>query len=756
MQRKDVYESESDDDEVPPPPPPPHLQLLAQTRYMNTVTQFLETDDQKSLASTSQFLHDWHDAATQEGVNKETRTSGGQKYEVETDEESITSSERNTPISLYMAPNDNSVAGGKPVLVIGRSSHVRFDSVSSNNSDMQEISLESFENNGQTSCSNLLRKHETHIDFFPTALDGGICEEETPFDEMISPLSTAPLFPEIPAKVIQSSSVAGDVGLQSETRTSPNKDDEREEVVTDVLQRFTDVTLFEAPLMLTSYMHRLIGRVRGTLTDDGEIKKKKKEKDNIDAVVLSGFKSYGRQRGEGEEEMSIEDLIFSGFTRGLSDKIRDVKKKEELDEDDMEQLIMSSLLKGKVIHDNRAQTTLKNTNKVDDQWPIKIGNKYYSHDEAMEMWTRAKKRSGDEAPVSAVDPSELKDVVLAEIMAERLMEYKKNNSSNWNSSRPKSCGDDDYTKPAGVNSTSLEFKKNNSTNWANFRGNLTDVHIQPNVDKADVYSNPPIANTASSAVKNCNKESDEVVSLDELITRCQNQQNGLKCDDESTEVVVNVKRQEILQMPQSKGSLKMFNEKVQSKNVVVNRGSSETSRFQLGAISERTSQARNLPQKKNLLNDSNTNRDNKKTPVNAVKDEAEQLVPSDGMSCLGTSYGVEVPSMHGTNCKLIKGGKKEYESVLGSQFGTEVLLKPEKVVTARRPRTLASHNMNVKGKPKLSLKTSSFSGVVANVRGSTLKKEKVKAPPVSEVKVKTPKTNLALKTKLGIKKTSKA
>jgi len=108
-------------------------------------------------------------------------------------------------------------------------------------------------------------------------------------------------------------------------------------------------------------------------------------------------------------------------------------------------------------------------------------------------------------------------------------------------------------------------------------------------------------------------------------------------------------------------------------------------------------------------------------------------------SHMGSAYGVEVTSLRGTSGNFINGkgsseqvklgsvGKGSCEqSVLGSQYGTEVLFKPskkKKVSTRRKSRTLTRHNMGIK--------TASSSGAkgqssVTTLRQTTKKKSILK------------------------------
>jgi len=112
-----------------------------------------------------------------------------------------------------------------------------------------------------------------------------------------------------------------------------------------------------------------------------------------------------------------------------------------------------------------------------------------------------------------------------------------------------------------------------------------------------------------------------------------------------------------------------------------------------------------------------TSRNNVPTPIKTNngnvhnKQETDSVAGNDSIpSHMGSMYGVEVTSLRGMSCNFINGksseqikiggeksvGKDCEQSVLGSQYGTEVVFKVKKVATARKPRTLASHNMGVK------------------------------------------------------------
>lgn len=164
--------------------------------------------------------------------------------------------------------------------------------------------------------------------------------------------------------------------------------------------------------------------------------------------------------------------------------------------------------------------------------------------------------------------------------------------------------------------------------------------------------------------------------------------------------------------------------------------------------------------------------------------ETDSVAGKDSLpSHMGSAYGVEVTS--GMSCKFINGksttttgggksgmmpsqGNNCEQSVLGSQYGTEVLFKPKKkkVITGRKSRTLASHNMSVK---KTSIKQSTNNtavGINVNTakqqmkqQGSIVKKDEgaTSSLPASKstqhrTLLKLQKTKKPLLSKLGMSK----
>ena len=166
----------------------------------------------------------------------------------------------------------------------------------------------------------------------------------------------------------------------------------------------------------------------------------------------------------------------------------------------------------------------------------------------------------------------------------------------------------------------------------------------------------------------------------------------------------------------------------------------------------------------------NTERNNSNRRVlenNDMKDITRRKNNIETDSLVGSAYGVEVAD------ERIKkfGGRVSDKSVsrslceqseMGSQFGTEVVFKPpvaKKVVAARKPRTLASHNMGIKFPVNTAKQCANTTAAVRQhvMKASAALKQSADSSPLRPaVKPQTKMTHLPLKRlKLGVKKSAR-
>jgi len=621
----------------------------------------------------------------------------------------------------------------------------------------------------------------------------------------------------------------------------------------DIFQQLTDAALFnmmDAPAVVSQYVNGIFSRNNNENHDEEEDENNTQE-ETLDSLILKGFQNYG-EHDPNSSEVTLEEMIFSGFTSGLNVVPR-IETEEVLTEEEIDERIMSGLVKGKIIDlavekYYSEEATAKNNadneegheiQEVDDQWPIQIGNKLYTHEEAMQMWMRAKKKSGEVSSEETIPESKeaLKDAILAELMADRLREYKRVNEEKFGrlgvggptedeidergySSRYRYIvglkrgrhfdeggvrrsrspiihrnenEDGDVKRNASAHGVEIDNgggngkKENadtdvnattmNDNGIANDSANANVAGISSGGDNSHNHGarqslvrfqeeEEPVSNPheVSTPKQTSNKKSPaRPVSLDRLMTEFQYKKDVTKYDDETTEVANNARKNIAANSVSSNISAKkLFREEAESANVSAKdtpfHHSSSTFRQRQEAIIEeiiRKTYAEDTPKTENKTVPS---------PPISTKEANTTTVDSSPAkdSVLGSNYGVEVSSIHGINPRFITSSKtggttKGGESFLGSQFGTEVVVKPEKLVTERKPRTLASHNMNVRDMSRLSVK--GFGGARQNLeggksKGAALEGKSTLPPPISEVKVKTKKTN-PLK-KLGIKKSSKA
>jgi hypothetical protein len=309
-------------------------------------------------------------------------------------------------------------------------------------------------------------------------------------------------------------------------------------------------------------------------------------------------------------------------------------------------------------------------NECDDDGPIKIGDKYYTHYEAVRLWKKAKVKLEDQY----YDVDEVGNVKL-----EQATFFEKN--SVFQEKPPEE--DEEQANDDLARSVEKKFKSR-----AEVRKEQGAAPINELVSGYNLFRG----------------RSNKVVSrFDESIVLSGGQEEAGKLPF----------------MSPVEERFEADNETAETESVTMSDGSTDVDR--LTSDSETSGDASNTERVPKAMPVAGSNQVPIDSKDNNSVREADSIASSKGSipsipSHMGSMYGVEVTSLRGTNCNFINGkstepirigGCEQSVSVLGSQYGTEVLFKRQKFTRARKPRTLASHNMRVKsttGKQNSSIK----------------------------------------------------
>jgi len=317
-------------------------------------------------------------------------------------------------------------------------------------------------------------------------------------------------------------------------------------------------------------------------------------------------------------------------------------------------------------------------NQIDDAGPIKIGEKYYSHNEALYLWRKTKiklkDRHGD------IDDE-------GDVKIEKASFFEKNSI---------------------FQEEKADEKKDKSTTRSSDA--TTDDKLMTLGELISHYEIRPL--TVEDASTNTATTGDETKKTGRLMPVSEEQEptefRGFDVDNETaeTESETNCSAGGV---DGSGDDSSMTSDDYPDDN--------DHSPSADGAVQQRSS---------TWGRTTNTN--------NCETDSVAGSLPSH----MGSAYGVEVTSLRGTSGNFINGkgsseqvklgsvGKGSCEqSVLGSQYGTEVLFKPskKKVSTRRKSRTLTRHNMGIKTASSCGVKGQSS---VTTSRQTTKKKSILK------------------------------
>lgn len=380
-------------------------------------------------------------------------------------------------------------------------------------------------------------------------------------------------------------------------------------------------------------------------------------------------------------------------------------------------------------------------NRIDDDGPIKIGDRYYSHNEALQKWRKAKVKLNDQ--YNALD----EDVTICE----------KNSVPRG---EPKG-GEADAVK---TRYESMQLNTENAKEEAVPIGELVArlKHLEKRTQSNQSQKTVIAGNIRSGDMTG----KEEAVLIDELITRHKLLKersmerhsitamagNKLRGDEEPEEpdrlerlpVVEESKEENATYSEATETDTESDMESTDSSNNldidgftnrlfedILNEAILVESRFKgitneashvAGVSCDTDSKDDGIHLKKSIQltrarakgsSDSpQTRGDKAPAPADTNscklcnKHETDSVAGKDS---LPSHMGVEVTSIHGTTANFISGKSSEQvkigggksvrkegeQSVLGSQYGTEVVVKSKKAVAARKPRILAGHNMSV-------------------------------------------------------------
>mmetsp|Transcript_23582 Transcript_23582/g.52662 ORF Transcript_23582/g.52662 Transcript_23582/m.52662 type:complete len:899 (-) Transcript_23582:93-2789(-) len=410
-------------------------------------------------------------------------------------------------------------------------------------------------------------------------------------------------------------------------------------------------------------------------------------------------------------------------------------------------------------------------NDIDDDGPIKIGEKFYSHNEALQLWRKAKIKLEDQ---------------YCQIDDRGNVKYKKVSFLEKSSVLGEEVEE--------VGELSEEELLRRRTLWREARNRQVQHDIDDNgnarVERAAFFEKNSVFKEEPSCEgyelkrsRQTPEEDGEAVSLNDLIraytifeARKRSVESAMSADKTAVAQNAHVTREatnvrEVSEEP--------TNDDAKPSDVDVNSiktgPNSERSDFESQASGsnvdtttdeESISTSENSQDASDLVNVNGCNfsathtsdqesalrqisNSSELTPTianqNAEKDSEAESVAND--SVLGSTYGLELTASSvgsGMKAKFISGGevhsvnsfgvksKQENDAAMGSQHGTEVLLQKPKLSSARKPRKLASHNFIVAkaankaaqrpGQPSRLHKLSASSLKLQKKAGSTLPK----------------------------------
>jgi len=358
-------------------------------------------------------------------------------------------------------------------------------------------------------------------------------------------------------------------------------------------------------------------------------------------------------------------------------------------------------------------------NNIDDDGPIKIGDNYYSHNEALRLWRKAKVKLEDRYQQIDEEGNVKMERATFFENSSIFKEDDEKNKTKVNESTDEGGKTDEISIDKMVKTYRIlekNEKKGKKSRFAEFdertalagdiKSNEGDSKLLP---LKESNSPPRISLSLSPVLETGKKEMGTSTNgKEELCIGSDNKTNDTKRKtiESNTSGVFSDTMKCVRDSVNSGQRGSQTTESVGSNNENAN-DLNEGIKLARGRAfvggDDETKTNVPLPTKSTLPT----------TSTNTLNIDTESVAGKDSIpSHMGSNYGVEVASIRGMSCNFIKGKSSEQveamgeksvqkgcteQSVLGSQYGTEVLFKPKsKFATARKPRTLASHNMSVK------------------------------------------------------------
>jgi len=435
-------------------------------------------------------------------------------------------------------------------------------------------------------------------------------------------------------------------------------------------------------------------------------------------------------------------------------------------------------------------------NNIDDDGPIKIGEKYYSHNEALRLWRKSKVKLVDQYHDVDKEGSVFQEKARKKKVQIIEEDYE-----------PKQAND---TKGKGVDRVVTINELITRYKWFEKSSKSIDENtvMARNVVKNNEGQEEPDKSSLLSSVDESKGEkttvSEEAPGSFEVDTDTTESESETKSSDGSDgEIATFVSETTFTSGGETTFTSAGETTFTSEASHVESESSGSDSSVKNDAINLKKSMTRTRASNSQATTPPRTDGSSTTPPIhsnnkNVHKYETDSVAGKNSLpSHMGSNYGVEVTSLRGMHCNFINSNSSEQvkigggksirkdceQSVLGSQYGTEVLFKPKKVVTARKPRTLASHNMGVKSAKqtntgaKGSVKQASMGAkstvkqINMGAKGTTVKqnsgnegsliskqKRSVATPSPRTTPKRTTPTRMKLhkKLKLGLKKTTKS
>jgi hypothetical protein len=460
---------------------------------------------------------------------------------------------------------------------------------------------------------------------------------------------------------------------------------------------------------------------------------------------------------------------------------------------------------------NRGSSMLNNkVGIIDDTGPIKIGDKFYSHNEAIRRWRLAKTKLSDKyfefdnegnVKVERATFFERSDLFLGNDKVVESRESAHNRESAKNEDLDDAMTLDELitrSNEISVDERSTLTSTGDESTIAVVAGNAVAakeeeekkeehghnvMNVSSDVQLSSIMQREIIEPTHWSTPQSSQKIED-VERVKTVIQDLKQTQQQL----ENVRIELLMLKQQQQQLENIKPKASVLPSSLIAKDKAASTEEMKSSASRFGSINETDedtgsdtipsyvtsaeageSKIENGSDGENICGN-NTERDNSNRRVldnNDMKDITRRKNNIETDSLVGSVYGVEVAD---ERIKKFGGRVSDKsaaksicdQSALGSQFGTEVVFKPpvaKKVVAARKPRTLASHNMGIKLPANTAKQCANTTAAVKQhvMKASAALKQSADSSPLRPaVKPQTKMTNLPLKRlKLGVKKSAR-